>query len=195
MTVRPGASNPVTELLLLGSEGDNSARDKFIPIVYEELRRIARRILSLQRHNQTLQSTALVHGASLRLVGQTSVQSYSRVHFFAVSAQLLRRILVDHVRKRNARKRGGDAITLVLDDELTVQSPREIGLLAVDNALVELAKLDERRSRMVELRFFGDLTIEEIASTLEISPAIVKREWATAKLWLLREMSRSAQAS
>jgi RNA polymerase sigma-70 factor, ECF subfamily len=186
-------SNQVTELLQQWSNGDDAAREKLVPLVYDELRRMARNVLS-DRRDQTLQSTALVHEAYLRLVGHTSVHWDNRVHFFAVAAQLMRRILIDHVRKERAQKRGGESVTLVLDEAIALPAKREVDLVALDDALTELAALDERQCRLVELRFFGGLTIEETAQALEISPATVKREWATARLWLLREMSRRVQA-
>jgi RNA polymerase sigma factor (TIGR02999 family) len=187
-------SGQVTELLLLWSKGDNSAREELVPLVYDELRRIARQFLSESGRDQTLQSTALVHEAYLRLVNHTSVHWNNRVHFFAVAAQLMRRILIDHVRMRRAKKRGGDSVTLLLDESVSLPNQREVDVVALDSALNALAVLDERQCRLVELRFFGGLTIEETSQALEISPATVKREWATARLWLLREMSRGAQA-
>jgi len=184
------APSPVTELLLRWSEGDSAAREQLIPLVYSELRRIARRCLASQPHN-TLQSTALVHEAYLRLAG-SSIRWEDRVHFFAVSAQLMRRILVDYSRRKRAQKRGGDAVTLLLDENLAVPAERELDLIALDDALNELAAMDERQARLVELRFFAGLSIEETAHALEISPATVKREWATARLWLLQQIRRDA---
>jgi RNA polymerase sigma factor (TIGR02999 family) len=186
-------SGQVTELLARWSKGDGEAREKLVPVVYDELRRIARHLLSDRGGNQTLSSTALVHEAYLRLVDQTSVQWNSRPHFFAVAAQLMRRILIDHFRMQHAKKRGGDSVTLVLDEATALPHRREVDLVALDHALNLLSTLDERQCRLVELRFFGGLTIEETAQALNISPATVKREWATARLWLLREMDRSAQ--
>jgi RNA polymerase sigma-70 factor (ECF subfamily) len=187
-------SRQVTELLLLWSKGDYAAREELVPLVYDELRRIAKRFLSERSHDHTLQSTALVHEAYLRLVNQTSVHWDNRVHFFAVAAQLMRRIMIDHIRMRQARKRGGDSVTLLLDEAVALPGRREVDVVALDSALNALAALDERQCRLVELRFFGGLTIEETSQALEISPATVKREWATARLWLLREMSRYAPA-
>jgi len=184
------APSPVTELLLRWSEGDSAAREQLIPLVYSELRRIARRCLASQPPN-TLQSTALVHEAYLRLAG-TSIRWEDRVHFFAVSAQLMRRILVDYSRRKRAQKRGGDAVTLLLDENLAVPAERELDLIALDDALNELAAMDERQARLVELRFFAGLSIEETAHALAISPATVKREWATARLWLLQQIRRDA---
>jgi RNA polymerase sigma factor (TIGR02999 family) len=186
------ASSPVTDLLLRWSEGDAAAREQLIPLVYNELRRIAKRCLAAQPHN-TLQSTALVHEAYLRLAG-SSIRWEDRVHFFAVSAQLMRRILVDHSRMKHAQRRGGDSVTLVLDENLAVSAERELDLVALDDALNALAAIDERQARLVELRFFAGLSIEETAHALEISPATVKREWATARLWLLQQIRRSAPA-
>jgi RNA polymerase sigma factor (TIGR02999 family) len=192
--LHPASSSQVTELLLQWSQGDSAAREKLIPLVYDELRRIARRVLSEQGRDHTLQSTALVHEAYLRLIGHNSIHWDNRVHFFAVSAQLMRRILIDYVRMRQAKKRGGECVTLSLDTGITVPAEREVDLAALDDALNQLSALDERQCQLVELRFFGGLTIDEISRVLKISPATVKREWATARLWLLRELTRSAQA-
>jgi RNA polymerase sigma factor (TIGR02999 family) len=188
------SSTQVTELLLQWNAGDSGAREKLVPLVYDELRRIARQLLSSRGGNHTLPSTALVHEAYLRLVDQTSVNWDNRVHFFAVAAQLMRRILIDHFRRQHAKKRGGDSVTLVLDEATALPNKREIDLVALDDALNVLAQLDERQCRMVELRFFAGLTIEETSQALNVSPATVKREWATARLWLLREMSRTSRA-
>lgn len=190
----PASSSQVTELLLQWSNGDTTAREKLIPLVYDELRRIAHRILSQQGRDHTLQSTALVHEAYLRLVGHTSVQWDNRAHFFAVAAQLMRRILMDYVRMRQAKKRGGECVTLSLEEEIALPAGRDVDLVALDDALNQLGVLDERQCQLVELRFFGGLTIDEISRVLEISPATVKREWSTARLWLLRQITRSAQA-
>jgi RNA polymerase sigma factor (TIGR02999 family) len=192
--VPPTPSHQVTELLLRWSGGDNDAREKLVPLVYDELRRVARNCLAGQRSDHTLQSTALVHEAYLRLVGHTSVHWDNRVHFFAVASQLMRRILVDHARMKRAKKRGGLCVTLLLNEEVALPEQREIDLMALDEALNNLAALDQRQCHLVELRFFAGLSIDEASHVLEISPATVKREWATARIWLLREMSRSAQA-
>jgi RNA polymerase sigma factor (TIGR02999 family) len=186
---------PITELLQRWSQGDAAAREDLIPLVYDELRRIARRNLAGWRPNQTLQSTALVHEAYLRLTNQRSVHWDNRVHFFAVAAQLMRRILVDHARRIHAKKRGGECLTLVLDEALAVpENHREVDLLALDEALNALARLDERQCKLVELRYFGGLSIDETAIAMQVSPATVKREWATARLWLLQQIRRKAQA-
>lgn len=187
-------SSQVTDLLLRWSDGDSEAREKLVPLVYDELRRIARRCLAGQRSDRTLQSTALVHEAYLRLVDHTSVRWENRVHFFAVAAQLMRRILVDQVRMKRAKKRGGDCVTLLLTEDVASTKQRELDLLALDQALDNLAALDARQCRLVELRFFAGLSIDETSQVLEISPATVKREWSTARLWLLREMQRRTEA-
>jgi RNA polymerase sigma factor (TIGR02999 family) len=186
----PSSSGQVTELLIQWSRGDSAAREALIPIVYDELRRVARHCLASQPRNQTMQSTALVHEAYLRLVGRTSVHWENRVHFFAVAAQLMRRILVDHARKRFAAKRGANPLMLALDDGVALQKKRELDLVALDDALNDLAALDERQSRIVELRFFGGLSIEDASQLLELSPATVKREWATARTWLFSQMKQ-----
>lgn len=197
---RPGVnamgakSGQVTELLQLWSEGDTTAREELVPLVYDELRRMARHSLAGSGRDQTLQSTALVHEAYLRLVNHPSVHWDNRIHFFAVAAKLMRRILIDHTRMRRAKKRGGDSLTLVLDDAVALPGRREVDVIELDHALNALAALDERQCRLVELRFFAGLTIEETSQALDVSPATVKREWATARLWLLREMSRCASA-
>ena len=188
-------SKPITDLLSRWSGGDNAAREQLIPLVYDELRRIARHCLAGQAPGHTLQSTALVHEAYIRLVGGTSVHWNDRIHFFAVAAQLMRRILVDQIRRKHAKKRGGKSITIVLDDEMALSHQSELDLIGLDEALNKLAAQDEKQGRIVELRFFGGLSIAETSRVLGISPATVKREWATARLWLLREMNRNpAQA-
>jgi RNA polymerase sigma factor (TIGR02999 family) len=187
-------SSPVTELLLRWSEGDGNAREKLVPLIYDELRRLARRCLARQPQNHTLQSTALVHEAYLRLTGNTSVRLNDRVHFFAIAAQVMRNILVDHARMKSSKKRGGECLTLTLSEDIAISKRRELDVLALDDALTGLAALDQRQSRIVELRFFAGLSIEETSQALEISPATVKREWATARLWLFREMSHAVEA-
>jgi RNA polymerase sigma factor (TIGR02999 family) len=184
-------SSPVTELLLRWSDGDSAACEKLVPLVYDELRRLARNCVARHGQNHTLESTALVHEAYLRLVGHPSVRWNDRVHFFAVAARLMRNILVDHARMRKAQRRGGESITLVLNEDIATSKGRELDLIALDDALKDLASIDERQCRIVELRFFGGLSIAETSEALQISPATVKREWATARLWLLREISRS----
>jgi len=187
--LRPVQPAEVTELLRRWSGGDVAARESLVPLVYDELRRLARYYLASQRSDHTLQSTAIVHEAYLRLAGRDNVHWENRRHFFAVAAQLMRRILVDHARKRNAAKRGGAQLTLLVDEAVEPSSQRELDLVALDDALKALAELDERQSRIVELRFFGGLSIEDTSRLLEISPATVKREWSTARAWLYEEIS------
>jgi RNA polymerase sigma factor (TIGR02999 family) len=181
----------VTRLLLNWSQGDETALDQLMPLVYAELHRLAASYLSRERSNHTLQPTALVNEAYLRLIDQNSVAWQNRAQFFGIAAQMMRRILVNHARDRHADKRGGDAIRLSLDDAISFFEQRDVNLVALSDALEELAKLDLRQSQIVELRFFGGLTIDEVAEHLHASPATIKREWTTAKLWLLREISRN----
>ncbi len=188
----PASSTQVTQLLARWSGGDSDAREALIPLVYDELRRVARNALSRQRPDHTLGSTALVHEAYMRLVGRSSVHFENRAHFFAVSSHLMRRILVDHARKHNAAKRGGDNLTLVLDEAVALPEKREVDLSALDDALTLLATLDARQANIVEMRFFGGLSIEETSQVLGISPATVKREWATARTWLYDAMTGEA---
>jgi RNA polymerase sigma factor (TIGR02999 family) len=179
-------------LLVRWSGGDAVAREELIPLVYDELRKLARYSLARQRADHTLQSTALVHEAYMKLVGRTSVHFESRVHFFAVASHLMRRILVDHARMHNAAKRGGNNVTMVLDEAVALPAKRDIDLEALDDALNTLANLDSRQADIVEMRFFGGLSIEETSALLGISPATVKREWTTARTWLYDEMTRNA---
>lgn len=187
--MRQASSNQITELLIRWSEGDNAARDALIPLVYGELRRLARQFLAGQRRNHTLSSTALVHEAYLRLVDCNAVHWQNRAQFFGLAAQLMRQVLVDHARRRSAAKRHGNRLTLTLDDIAASTRNREIDLVALDNALNGLAAMDARQAQIVELRFFGGLSIEDTSHVLGISPATVKREWATARTWLYQEMS------
>jgi RNA polymerase sigma factor (TIGR02999 family) len=191
--VPSASSHPVTELLARWSSGDASARDALVPIVYDELRRIARRCLAGQRRSHTLQPTALVHEAYLRLARRDSMEWQDRMHFFAMAAQMMRQILVDHARKQAAAKRGGNAITLELDETSAVAKKPNLDLLVLDDAMKRLASLDSRQCQIVELRFFGGLSIEETAQYLNISPATTKREWATARLWLHHAMTAGAE--
>ena len=179
----------VTKLLVQWSKGDQRALEALVPLVYEELRRVARYYLRQEKQNHTLSSTALVHEAYLRLVNQKDVNWQNRAHFFGVAAQMMRRILVDHARHHAYAKRGGGALTLALEEAIATPRRREIDLVALDDALDSLAKLDERQSRMVELRFFGGLSIEETSEVLGISAPTVKREWASARAWLYQEIS------
>jgi RNA polymerase sigma-70 factor, ECF subfamily len=181
-------SNQVTHLLTRWSQGDDAAREKLFPLVYDELRRLARRCLARERPDHTLQSTALVHEAYLRLVGHSSVHPNDRVHFFAVAAQLMRRVLVDHARMRAAGKRGGQCLTVTLSEAVALPKQRELDLTALDAALQKLSRTDPQQAQIVEMRFFAGLSIEETSRALEISPATVKRDWAMARAWLYREM-------
>lgn len=182
----------VTKLLLRWSKGDQGALESLVPLVYDELRRLARHYLKQEKQSHTLSSTALVHEAYLRLVSQKDVTWQNRAHFFGVASQMMRRILVDHARHHAYAKRGGGAMTLALDEAVCTPQRREIDLVALDDALDSLAKLDERQSRMVELRFFGGLSIEETSEVLGVSAPTVKREWASARAWLYREISRGS---
>ena len=185
------SSHEVTSLLIDWSNGDKAALDKLVPLIHEELRRLARHYMSRERLDHTLQTTALVNEAYLRLVNRKSVHWQNRAHFFAIAAQVMRSILVDHARAHAYQKRGGGARKIELDEAMIVSQERAAEVVALDEALTELAAFDPQQSRIVELRFFGGLTIEETAEVLNISPATVKREWGTAKAWLYRELSKS----
>jgi RNA polymerase sigma factor (TIGR02999 family) len=187
--VGPASSNSVTELLLRWREGDATAREALIPLVYKELHRLAARCLAGQNH-QTLQSTALVHGAYLRLAGQSSLRANDRTHFFSIAARLMREILVDHTRARGCAKRGSSCVTISFDEQVALPRKPEIDLVALDDALNQLSTMDPRQATIVDLRFFGGLSIEDASQALGISPATVKREWSTARLWLQRELKR-----
>jgi RNA polymerase sigma-70 factor (ECF subfamily) len=179
----------VTELLLAWSEGDRSALEQLIPLVYDELHKMARRYMVREQVAHTLQTTALVNEAYIRMIDMRKVQWQNRAHFFAVSAQLMRRILVDFARSRNYQKRGGGRRLVTLDDALEVSPKQDADLVLLDEALDALAVVDDRKRRVVELRFFGGLTVDETAHVLEVSPDTVMRDWKMAKVWLLREMS------
>jgi RNA polymerase sigma factor (TIGR02999 family) len=193
VVVHPVSSYSVTELLARWREGDSAARDALMPIVYEELRRIARKSLAGQRSDHTLQPTALVHEAYLRMAGRGAMVLQDRSHFFAVASQMMRQILVDHARAHAAGKRGGGGIRLVLEDAAAPTQTAILDLLALDRALTRLATLDARQCQIVELRFFGGLSIQEAAHVVNISPATAKREWATARIWLHRAMSEGVE--
>jgi RNA polymerase sigma-70 factor, ECF subfamily len=180
----------ITDLLVAWSDGDQVAMEKLTPLVYQELHRLAQGYLRGERAGHTLQTTALVHEAYLRLVDTSRMRWQNRAHFFAVSAQLMRHILVDFARARRTFKRGGDAQPVSLDEALTVAAGHKDELVALDDALKDLARLDERQSKVVELRFFGGLTEAEIAEVLRISPRTVSSDWSLARSWLLRELSR-----
>jgi RNA polymerase sigma factor (TIGR02999 family) len=188
----PDSSTQVSKLLRNWGQGDPDARDALIPLVYDELRRVARRYLRRERPDHTLQSAALVNEAYLRLMGGGSPQWQNRAHFFGVAAQLMRHILVDHARKRCAAKRGAGAPRLTLDPQAALPQAKELDLVQLDDALNRLGDLDAQQSQIVELRFFGGLSIEETSMVLGVSPATVKREWATARTWLRWEMNKDA---
>ena len=185
-----GASNQVTELLVRWRGGDKAALDALMPLVYSELRRIANRYLQSERSDHTLQSTALVHEAYVRLTNQQLPQWQNRAHFFAVAAQLMRQILVDHARNHRASKRGGDAYTLALEDAEEQHQPVDLDIVALDDALKTLAAMDSQQSRVVELKFFGGLSNEDTAEVLGVSTSTVKRDWTSARAWLFRELNR-----
>jgi RNA polymerase sigma factor (TIGR02999 family) len=184
------SSHRVTELLVRWREGDPAALGELMPLVYDELRRLAARHMRGERPGHTLQTSALVNEVYLRLAGQEGMQWQNRAHFFAVAAQAMRRLLVDHARRRGSRKRGGDAGRVALDEGAVVVSdeyPAEV--VALDDALARLAEVAPRKSRLVELRFFGGLSIEETAEVLNVSPGTVMRDWTFAKAWLRKEIS------
>jgi RNA polymerase sigma factor (TIGR02999 family) len=183
-----GAGKDVTALLLEWGSGNREALDRLMPLVYDELHELAARHLRREWAALTLQSTALVHEAYLKLVDQKRAQWQDRDHFFAVASQMIRRILVNHARSRNSAKRGGSQPTLLLDESIARAESREVNLEALDDALNTLEHLDPLQARIVELRFFSGLSIESTAQYLGISPATVKRNWAVARAWLFREL-------
>jgi len=183
------SSQEVTQMLIRWSDGDRAALDELTPIVYDELRRLARHYMSRERPGHTLQTTALVNEAYLRLVEGRSVRWQNRAHFFAVSAQVMRHILIDHARSYGREKRGGALRKFTLDEAAVMSEERAAELLALDDALSELALVDERKSRIVELRYFGGLNHEETAEVLKTSPATVRREWSAAKAWLYKAVT------
>ncbi len=181
---------PITELLAKWRAGDEDSLRRLVPLVYNELRRLAHCHLRKERPNHPLQTTALVHEAYLRLMKQAPMDFENRAHFFAVCAQLMRQILVQYARRRKAAKRDG-GYKLTLDRAVALAESRSVDLVALDDALNGLAKLDPQQSRIVELRFFGGLSIEETSHALGVSPATVKRHWITARVWLHNEISRA----
>jgi RNA polymerase sigma factor (TIGR02999 family) len=183
----------VTQLLQVWRGGDRKALEALFPLVYKELRRLAHFQLRNERPNHTLQSAALVHEAYLRLVGMNSLQWESRTHFFAIAAQLMRQILVDYARRRGAAKRGGSVCKLSLDEGTMMPRRKDVDVVALDDALIGLAKIDPRQSQVVELRFFAGLSLEQVSEVLEIAPATVQRDWTTARAWLHREISRNCR--
>ena len=180
----------ITQLLQDWRDGNGKALDILLPRVYKELRRLARHQLRNERADHTLQSAALVHEAYLRLVGVSPPKWESRTHFFAIAAQLMRQILVDYARRHGAAKRGGSVYKLSLEDAMATPQQERLDIVALDDALHALARIDERQSRVVELRFFAGLSLSEISEVLQIAPATVQRDWTAARAWLHREISR-----
>ena len=183
----------VTQLLRAWSDGEQEALDRLIPLVYSELHRLAHRYMGLERSAHTLQSTALVHEAYERLINLKDMEWKNRAHFFAVSAQVMRRILVDYARSRRYSKRGGEWRQVPLNEAIAVFRDHRTDIVALDDALRALAGIDPRKSRVVEMRFFGGLSIKETAEVLNVSEETVQRDWRLAKVWLLRQLSREEQ--
>ena len=183
------APGNVTQLLQDLTEGDQDALDRLIPLVYRELRSLAGRAIRRERGDHTLDATALVHEAYLRLADQHKLHWQHRAQFFGVAAQMMRRVLVDHARRHMAAKRGGSRAKLTLDDGVIAAGEKSVDVAALDEALTRLSRFDPQQCRIVELRYFGGLTIEETASVVGISPATVKRDWTVAKAWLRREIT------
>ena len=181
-------SQNITHLLKEWSDGDQRALDELTPLVYEELRQQAARYLRKERPGHSLQATALINEAFLRLIDVKDVQWQSRAHFFGIAANLMRRILVDHARRRDAEKRGGTQIRLTFEDAFAIAREPAVELLAIDEALDRLAAIDAQQARVVELRFFSGLSVEETAAALGVSPKTVKRDWSVARAWLRREI-------
>jgi RNA polymerase sigma-70 factor, ECF subfamily len=187
----PEASpDQITQLLIDWSKGDKSALDKLVPVVYEELRRLARHFMSGENPGHTLQTTALVNEAYLRLADQRRVSWQNRAHFFAISGKLMRRILLDHARRHARKKRGGDARKVQLDEVAVISQQRSSELIALDDALRSLEVIDPRRAQVVELRYFGGLSVEETSEVLKVAPNTVVRDWNLAKVWLYQEMTK-----
>lgn len=184
-------SQNITRMLKNWSGGDREALDQLLPYVYDELRRQASRYLRRERPDHTLQTTALIHEAYLKLIDQRKVEWQNRAHFFAVAAQAMRRILVDYARTKKREKRGGDDVKLQLDEAINIAAgEKSIDLVALDEALTRLAEFDERQARVVELRYFSGMTEDETAEVLDISPATVRRDWRMAKAWLHSELTK-----
>ena len=183
----------VTELLRNWSDGDKQAQEKLFQVVYNELHRQAARFLRNEQPGLSLQTTDLIHEAYLRLIDQQHVEWQNRLHFFGIAAQVMRRILVDHARSRQAAKRGGSAIRLPLEDAIVVLPGQDLDFVALDEALLRLAEIDPQQSQIVELRFFSGLSVEEAAKVLDVSERTIKRDWNVAKAWLRRELSRGGQ--
>jgi len=192
MAVTPPSSGDLTALLRAWGNGDQSALERLTPLVYDELHRLARTQMSRENEGHTLQTTALINEAYLRLVDFQGVRWQDRAHFFAVSAQLMRRILIDFARSRGVQKRGGGALQLSLDDAPAMSAQPDTNVVALDDALKALAAVDQRKSKVVELRFFGGLSVEETAEVLRVSVETVMRDWKFAKVWLLREINQGS---
>jgi RNA polymerase sigma factor (TIGR02999 family) len=182
-------SHEITQLLLAWSEGDKQALDRLVPLVYDELRRLARSYMRKERAGQSLQTTALIHEAYLRLIDANRAQWRDRAHFFGVAARLMRQILVARARERGCQKRGGGAQQVSLDEAMVIDERLDEDLVALDEALAELAEFDARKAQVVELRFFGGLTEKEIAEALDVSTETVRRDWRLARSWLRRKLS------
>jgi RNA polymerase sigma factor (TIGR02999 family) len=192
VSVESGPSQEITALLAEWSSGNQEAFDELTPLVYQELRQLAARELRRERPGHTLQSTALVHEAYLRLIGQRRVQWQNREHFFAIAAQIIRRILVSYARGRNSFKRGGASIRVPLEESLAAAVGRNLDLQELDEALSRLSEIDPQQGRIIELRFFGGLSIQQTARVLGISTSTVTRDWNLARAWLHRALTRSA---
>ena len=190
--MRTPSTDEVTGILLAWGQGDEAALEKLMPLVYAELKRLARHYLKGERVGNVLQTTALVNEAYLRLIDSRRVQWQNRAHFFAISAQLMRRVLVDAARKRNFQKRGGGALQVSLNEALPLGEQRGPDLVALDDALQTLAAFDPRKSKVVELRFFGGLSVKETAEVLQVSQDTVMRDWSLARAWLLNELGHEA---
>ena len=194
MTTPPVGKHEITRLLVEWSNGNRAALDELYPLVYEELRRLARRQMRRERAGHTLQTTALVNDAYLRLIDQTHVRWQNRAHFFAIAARMMRRILIDHARKQSYAKRGGGARPVPLEEAAQVSTAKAAELLALDEALHALAEIDPRRAEVVELRYFGGLTNEEVGEVLRVHPNTVVRDWNLARAWLRKELDGNAKA-
>jgi RNA polymerase sigma factor (TIGR02999 family) len=188
------ASHEVTQLLMAWNDGDQSALERLIPLVHAELHRIARRYMRNERAGHTLQTSALINEAYLRLIDAQQVHWQNRAHFFGIAAQLMRRVLVDFARSRSYKKRGGGALQVSLDETMVITKERGEDLVALDEALSSLSELDERKGRVVEMRFFGGLSEKEIAEALTVSQETVRRDWRLAKSWLRRRLSETPNA-
>lgn len=187
------SSHDITQLLLAWNDGDQMALGKLVPLVEAELRRLARAYMNRERAGHTLQTTALLNEAYVRLIDSHNVQWQSRAHFYGIAAQVMRRVLVDSARKRNYRKRGGGSHQITFTETLAVTAAEDTNVLALDEALNELARIDERKARVVEMRFFGGLSEKETAVALGVSPETARRDWRLAKSWLLRQLSQESR--